>query len=96
MEIVSTKIISTAQSYLENGFSVIPVLADGTKRPALDRWKPYQTQRVDTETLEEWFEQGRNGIGIVCGPVSNNLIVLDFECPTVFDAWKSQITERKP
>ena len=65
--------------YLDQKLSVIPLIA-GAKEPALDTWKPFQERRPTKKQIEKWFYGGGLlNIGIVCGSVSQNLVVLDFE-----------------
>jgi energy-coupling factor transporter ATP-binding protein EcfA2 len=60
------------------GLCVVPAATDGTKRP-LGNWKQFQSQRPDEEQLVEWFEGGHPGMGIVCGSISGELEMLEFE-----------------
>ena len=80
--------------YLEKGLSVFP-LEPGSKRPyaklLADRgyegsWKPLQEVRPSLEDLEYWFSKPAN-VAIVCGRVSGNLIVIDFDGPGRFEEW---------
>lgn len=61
----------------KTGLSVVPPMEDGTKRP-LTAWKQFQDRVPDRETLTKWYGTS-TGIGVVCGPVSRNLEVLDFD-----------------
>jgi hypothetical protein len=57
----------------------------GNKRPLFSNWQ--NTTMPDEAMLERWFGpnmDGRRNIGIVCGQVSGNLIVIDFDD---FDAY---------
>lgn len=66
--------------------SVIPIRADGTKRPAVE-WKPYMNIVAGEQAIRGWFTpRGRDllqredyGIGIVCGKISGNLEMLELE-----------------
>ncbi|MGA5764495.1 phage/plasmid primase, P4 family [Nonomuraea bangladeshensis] len=61
------------------GLSVLPAAADGSKRPATP-WKPYQQARPTRQQVEDWFTPGQHqGLGVVCGAVSGNLEMLEFE-----------------
>ncbi|MBK8034757.1 MAG: bifunctional DNA primase/polymerase [Chloroflexi bacterium] len=64
---------SAALAYAALGLSVIPL--DG-KRPALKSWTQYQRQRADKQTIRAWTF---GNVGIVCGAVSGNLVVLDLD-----------------
>ncbi|NUQ03096.1 MAG: bifunctional DNA primase/polymerase [Anaerolineae bacterium] len=66
-------ILSAALAYAALGLSVIPL--DG-KRPALKSWTQYQQQRADEATIRSWTF---GNVGIVCGAVSGNLVVLDLD-----------------
>jgi len=66
--------------YEEEGLSIIPLMPND-KRAAV-KWEEYQRRRPTKNEIEEWWDKywskGYN-IGIVCGEVSDNLFVLDFE-----------------
>ena len=66
-------VLSAALAYAVLGLSVIPL--DG-KRPALKSWTKYQQQRADEKTIRSW---SFGNVGIVCGAVSGNLVVLDLD-----------------
>ena len=69
----SETIGATALAYAALGFSIIPL--DG-KRPALKSWTQYQRERTDEKTIRSWTF---GNVGIVCGAVSGNLVVLDLD-----------------
>lgn len=74
-------IAEAARIWAEKGFSVVPIRADGTKRPAVE-WKQFQDQRAASEMLDYWFitTAGRNfGIAVICGKVSGNLEMTELE-----------------
>lgn len=75
-----------ALSMLHAGLSVIPVKLDGSKAPAV-RWKPYQSRLANDDELVTWFERGEHGVAIVCGAVSNNVEVIDFDAAELFEVW---------
>lgn len=68
------------------GWSVIPVdctvteIVNGVlhhKKPALVPWHPYMTRRADAQEMAEWRRRFPNaGIAVICGAISN-LLVLD-------------------
>ena len=64
---------SAALAYAALGMSVIPL--DG-KRPALKSWTQFQRERADEQTIRSWTF---DNVGIVCGAVSGNLVVLDLD-----------------
>ena len=70
-------IYQSAQAYARLGMSIIPLKG---KRPALNSWKAYQAKRATTKEIEGWHNNGIiDNVGIVCGEVSNNLVVLDLD-----------------
>ena len=65
--------------YKRMGINLIPA-QQKSKLPALGQWKEYQSRQSTDEEREKWFCPGslHNWIGI-CGKVSGNLIVIDFD-----------------
>ena len=59
----------TAQDYFDAGYSIFPVMADGTKQPAV-KWEPMQTTRCSQKQVDGWFGSNRYGIGIVGGCIA--------------------------
>ncbi|WP_287582432.1 phage/plasmid primase, P4 family [Candidatus Borrarchaeum sp.] len=66
-----------ALCYLQDGFSIIP-LQYQDKKPTIS-WKEFQTRKASRDELEQWLNNGPINLGIVCGKVSGNLLVLDFD-----------------
>jgi hypothetical protein len=79
------------QRYLSWGFSIIPVKS--RDKVPLVEWKQYQSRKPDDSEISEWQEEfwseGAN-IGIVCGKVSGNLVVLDFDKAEAFEEFKNK------
>ncbi|MEM3908168.1 MAG: bifunctional DNA primase/polymerase, partial [Nitrososphaerota archaeon] len=69
--------IEEAMMYLKEGYSIIP-LQPRDKRPVIN-WEEYQKRRPTEQEVREWFKDGNNNIGIICGKVSGNLVVFDFD-----------------
>jgi len=87
-----------ALTFLANGFSLIPVRRDKKKSPALEvlpgrKWKQFQKEPATEEQVKEWFASGEYNIGIICGEVSGNLVVIDFDKPSEFELIKDQLPE---
>ncbi|MBW8003781.1 MAG: hypothetical protein FVQ80_17575 [Planctomycetes bacterium] len=71
-------ILQTALELLDEGISTIP-LKPRNKKPILKTWLPYQ-KRLPTEAeIKKWFTGNNRNLGIICGAVSGNLYVLDFD-----------------
>lgn len=71
-----SNITAKAKEYLEAQLSVIPTKED--KRPALNSWLPYQSQRIKEDEVDTLFNTAK-GIGIICGAISGNLEVIDVD-----------------
>jgi hypothetical protein len=82
-------LLQIARCYRAAGLSVVPVLADGSKRPALDSWDPFKERLATDAEMELWFGSGEVvGVGIVCGKVSGGLEVFDFDSRDAWEKWK--------
>lgn len=73
-------ILATALETHHAGVQVIPIAADGTKRPTLQSWTTHQTT---TEDIHTWFDgpHPHQALGAVCGPPSGNLEMIEIEGP---------------
>src|SRR5260370_4141190 len=86
-------IYNTALSAHRAGINVIPVCADGSKRPALAGWRIYQERRVTLEELAQWLRGSVRGLAVVTGEISGNLEALDIDSPETYQAWLARIRE---
>jgi hypothetical protein len=84
-----------ALHYRSHGLSIIPIRPDGSKAPALDAWQELQRRPPTDAEVREWFGNGC-GIAVVCGTVSRNLEVLDFDSPEVWERWRQAVTQVNP
>lgn len=89
-------LLGVAKCYVALGLSVIPVRADGSKAPKLTGWREFSDRRATDAELREWFTPAAGvGLGVVPGPASGNLVVLDFECKggvPAFSEWLEKLT----
>lgn len=90
-------IVYLAQQYVRNQFSIIPIKGNGSKAPAT-RWEPYQQRLPTNAELDSWFSSLEKGIGVVCGPVSNNLAVIDFDTQAeqTYPQWFAAVQQQLP
>lgn len=81
------------QELYDMGFSLIPLNAwneghDDKKGKAPKdglAWEKYQHERADWKTIETWFKTYPNcNWGIICGEISGNLTVIDFDDPEIY------------
>jgi len=90
-----TTLYYAKELYLKNGLSIIP-LRPKSKEPAIDSWKPYQERRATEEEVEKWFRNTNNNIGIICGTISGNLVIIDFDSEELFQKWYEIIDKEYP
>lgn len=65
--------------YYDQGFSIIP-LKEKEKRPNITSWKKYIQERPTKEEIQGWIDKKLfKNIGVVCGAVSDNLVVIDID-----------------
>jgi len=77
--------LTAALQYAEIGFSVLPLKG---KIPSLNAWSQYQVEPATFDEIHSWHRAGLlNNVGIVCGAVSNNLVVLDLDGPAGYPAF---------
>jgi len=84
--VIQRTAFDAALLYRDARLSVIPVRSDGTKAPAVPSWKQYQTRIASQPELSEMMNHGRQvGVAVICGAVSGNLEVIDFDQPGLFE-----------
>lgn len=77
--------------YHNMGFSIIPIQqtdppSENNKRPAISTWKNYQTKQPTDKEIQYWLDEGLfQNIAIVCGSVSNNLVIIDIDDATILE-----------
>ena len=85
-------VLDVARRYLAAGLSVIPVRPDGSKAPAFPGWREFARRPPTDIEVRKWYTASYYGIGVVCGPASGNLIVLDFEADDAYRRWRSLLS----
>lgn len=79
---------------LSETYSFIPVHADGSKR-ALISWAGFCRDRPTAADIDAWLNRiSPFGIAIICGAVSGNLEVMDFDQPDVVPLWAQAVQAR--
>lgn len=80
--------------YYNQGLVPIPLKrtdpsSEENKKPNLETWKEYQNKFPTEDEIKTWLKENRyQNIGIICGSISNNLVVFDFDDETLFDDMK--------
>jgi Bifunctional DNA primase/polymerase, N-terminal len=94
-------IYETAKAYADAGLSIMPIAADGTKRPAVailprragkPSWKCYQDRRPTVAELRDWFATHGGihppvGIAVIAGEVSGGLEIIDVDSWEYVKPW---------
>lgn len=82
---------TAARLYAALGFSVLPCAG---KAPAVKYWKPLQERAATARTIDLWHEAGLlTNLGILCGAVSNNLVVIDLDGEKAIQAYLMRFPE---
>lgn len=89
---LNRSVFEAAKAYLAANVSVIPL---NGKQPALKQWKQYQTSRPTLRQLHEWNKAGlfASGVGVICGRVSGNLVVLDLDSADMVGEFSARFPE---
>lgn len=73
------QILAAALELREHGYSVIPIMGDGSKAPAI-AWKKYATDRPANDgEIRSWFREGTHDLGVVQGAISGNAELTEVE-----------------
>ncbi len=78
------KVLETAFKGYDAGLCIITIAADGSKNPwnpeTGPKWKDFTETRPTTEQLTHWLQKHPElGIGLLCGQVSGNLEMFEFD-----------------
>lgn len=72
-------VAEAARLWRQAGVSTIPVLDNGTKRPAI-RWAEFQARVPELGEVDHWWGNGRElGLALICGTVSGGLEMTEIE-----------------
>ena len=83
--------LTAALQYAEIGFSVLPLKG---KIPSLKAWSQYQVEPATFDEIHSWHRAGLlANVGVVCGAVSNNLVVLDLDGPAGYPAFAAMFPQ---
>lgn len=90
------KLLLAVKNSHEAGICVLPPTGDGSKQPWPDgpHWKKYQTQRPTIEDLRRWYSnRSVTGMAWVCGEISGDLEVIDFDNHETFAIVEESISD---
>lgn len=83
-------LLRTALEARQAGISVVPVLPDGRKRPAV-RWHIYQCCLATPREIARWFGHEEHGLALITGAISGGLEALDFDSLAIYEAWSERV-----
>lgn len=66
---------------------MIPIIPK-RKDPAI-KWEQFQKRKPDEAELINWFTENEHNIAVVCGGISGNLVVLDFDDQELYAAFSN-------
>jgi len=88
-----TDLRAAARELHDAGLCVLPIKADGTKKPAVS-WMDYKVERTTPEQHDSWFAGDRpRGIAVVYGAVSSNVELIEFEGLALREGLLDEATE---
>src|SRR5579863_8445332 len=83
------QLLEAGLAYRRTGLSIIPVGQD--KKP-LCTWKQYQQRAMDEKKLRYYLTKpAATGLAAICGQVSGNLLILDFDVPRFYEIWRKEV-----
>jgi len=87
--------IEAALALRQAGLSVLPAIP-AEKRPSLSGWKAFQQALPGEAQIRSWFANSE-GACLVCGAVSGNLEMIDFDMAgELFPAWRDRVIAEAP
>ena len=82
-----TTVLQAARAAYAAGLALLPVAADGSKRPAVTTWKTFQVVRPTVAQMRAFAFAHQAGIGVISGPVSQHRECWDFDDRGTYDAF---------
>ena len=86
------------KEYIDAGLSILP--ADRDKKipiRSVGKWREYIDRQPTDYEIKVWMSNGCDALSIVCGKISGNLEVLDFDQQgKAFDKWESLVRKQEP
>lgn len=88
-----TDLRAAARELHDAGLCVLPIKADGTKKPLVP-WLEYKVTRTTSEQHDGWFDGDRpRGIAVVYGGVSGAVELIEFEGLAIREGLLEQVTK---
>jgi len=91
------QVCAAADAWYDAGYNVLPMKADGSKRPNVKGWKDYETKRVPDGQHERWFHGNAkpHGLAVITGHAESGspLELFEFETLEVAQKYKAAAEE---
>lgn len=85
-----------ATRYATSGLSVLPAIPV-EKRPAVRQWMQYQRHPPTESELADLLSSGTSALCVICGAVSGNLEMIDFDLAgEAYPGWQELVEARAP
>ncbi|MCA1218671.1 DUF927 domain-containing protein [Streptomyces sp. 8L] len=89
----STTLRDAARELHDAGLCVLPIKADGTKKPVVS-WMQYKIARSTPEEHDAWFTGDKpRGLAVVYGAVSGGIELIEFEGVAIREGLLDDVTE---
>lgn len=88
--------LAVALEYLRSGLTIIPIKLDGSKSPALNKWRQLHEQPPSEAAVTAMFRDRAVGLAVLAGKTSGNLTIIDFDRPGAFEAWRELLEGMHP
>jgi hypothetical protein len=75
--------------YIERGYNLCPV-SKGTKDQYLHKWSLLQEKKATLQQINGWRGKYNSDWVLVCGKQNNNIIVIDFDDPEIYERYFSE------
>lgn len=87
-----------AAAFVAAGLCALPAVRTAeNKRVALPAWKDYQSRLPSKAELTGWFRASTHAVCLVCGAVSGNLEMIDFDLGgEAFAVWRDAVDASSP
>jgi len=86
-------VIPTSKRSKQPVCNLLPLLSDGKTGKLKPSWNPFREEAADEPTVRGWFEKGVASYAAVAGKVSGGLLVIDFDEPSFYAAWRAAAGE---
>lgn len=83
--------LQAANRWLDMGVRVLP--CQPRTKALVTGFGLYQRQITTKQEAARWFSTGWANLAVVAGPLSNNLLALDFDNLAIYQQWRDSVTE---